>query len=88
MEKGLVVVLLCCAGALVTESMHTEEQQRFLEEQFTTGLPDSHPPGALAAESMSSKEQRKVLELLQQELAEANTLEDKQKVGFPTNTEE
>ena len=57
MEKGLVVVLLCCAGALV-------------------------------AESMSSEEQRKVLELLQQELAEANALEGKQKVGFPTNTEE
>jgi len=96
MEKGLVVVLLCCAGALVAESMSSEEQRKVLErlqqelaeEQFTTGLPDSHPPGALAAESMSSEEQRKVLELLQQELAEANALEGKQKVGFPTNTEE
>ena len=94
MEKGLVVVLLCCAGALVAESMPTEEQQKVLEllqqelaeEQFTTGLPDSHPPGTLA-ESMSSEEQRRVLEQLQQELAEENALKDKQKVGFPTNIE-
>ena len=31
MEKGLVILLLCCAGALLAESMPTEEQQRVLE---------------------------------------------------------
>ena len=31
MEKGLVILLLCCAGALVADSMPTEEQRRVLE---------------------------------------------------------
>ena len=31
MEKGLVLLLLCCAGALVADSMPIEEQQRVLE---------------------------------------------------------
>ena len=31
MEKGLVILLLCCAGALIAESMPTEEQERVLE---------------------------------------------------------
>ena len=30
-EKGLVILLLCFAGALIAESMPTEEQQRVLE---------------------------------------------------------
>ena len=31
MEKRLVILLLCCAGALIAESMPTEEQERVLE---------------------------------------------------------
>ena len=31
MEKRLVILLLCCAGALIAESMPTEEQRRVLE---------------------------------------------------------
>ena len=31
MEKGLFILLLCCAGALVAESMPSEQQERVLE---------------------------------------------------------
>ena len=48
MEKGLVILLLCCAGALVADSMPTEEQQRFLErlQQKLASAKASHYPVA------------------------------------------
>ena len=49
MEKGLVILLLCCAGALVAESMPTAEQRRVLEllqQELTNARASQYPVAA------------------------------------------
>ena len=98
MEKGLVILLLCCAGALVAESMPTEEQRRVLEllQQELSDAKASQYPVAEEQQILNAKEQQ-ILNAKEQQIVNAkeqqilNAKEQQilnakeQKFPFPTN---
>ena len=82
MEKGLVILLLCCAGALVADSMPTEEQQeRFLErlQQELASAKASHYSIAENQAGFPTNPDDEEIRNLQIENVE------EQEIGFPTN---
>jgi len=81
MEKGLVILLLCCAGALVAESMPTEEQQRVLEllqQELASAKASQYPVAEKQAGFPTNPEDQGIRN---QQIENA----EEQKIGFPTN---
>ena len=100
MEKGLVILILCCAGALVADSMPTEEQQRFLEllQQELASAKASHYsiaekqrvgfPTNPVEQGIRNQQIKNAVEqqIRNQQIEEQQILSAKQqRVSFPTN---
>ena len=86
MEKGLIVLILCCAGALVAKSMPTEEQQRVLEllQQELASAKARHFP---VSEKQAGFPTNRVEEGMRNQQIEEQQIQNakQQRVGFPTN---
>ena len=82
MEKRLVVLLLCCAGALVAESMPTEEQQKVLEllQQELADARASHFPVEQGIRNQQIRNQQ-IENAEEQQILNAK----EQRMHFPTN---
>ena len=81
MEKGLVILLLCCAGALVAESMPSEQQQRVLEllqQELASAKASQYPVAEKQAGFPTNPEDQGIRN---QQIENA----EEQKIGFPTN---
>ena len=100
MEKGLVILLLCCAGALIADSVPTEEQQRVLEllqQELASAKASLYPvaekqrvgfPTNPVEQQIRDQQVENAVEqgIRNQQIEEQQILSAKeQRVGFPTN---